>query len=49
MIMKRVTAGLAAALLLGGGSPLHNADWPHYGGQYDEAGYAALAAAGPRC
>jgi quinohemoprotein ethanol dehydrogenase len=43
MIMKRLTAGMAAALLLGGQAPPRDVDWPHYGGQYDEAGYAALA------
>ena len=35
------------ALFLAIAAPTHaaappNADWPHYGGQYDEAGYAAL-------
>ena len=42
--MKRLFAALAALLFA---APAHaasptNVDWPHYGGQMDEAGYAAL-------
>lgn len=37
----RALALAGAALLLGAASP-PNVDWPHYGGQHDEAGYAAL-------
>ena len=41
--MKRLLA-LACALLLSpaAGAAPQDVNWPHYGGQYDEAGYAAL-------
>ena len=44
--MKRAAALLALSLLLGGAAkPLpQRHDWPSYGGQVDEAGYADLAA-----
>ncbi len=46
--MKRLIAIAAAALFALTGTSAQaantpqNLDWPHYGGQYDEAGYAAL-------
>ena len=44
--MKRLAAlvlMLAAPLAGATSRPAPNLDWPHYGGQYDEAGYADLA------
>lgn len=39
--MKRAVA-IAALLLASAAPPPANRDWPHYGGQYDEAGHADL-------
>lgn len=36
------SASVLGALALLGASPPANVDWPHYGGQLDEAGHAAL-------
>lgn len=40
--MRRVLALSLAVLLAACGSAPDRVDWPHYGGQYDEAGYAAI-------